>query len=746
MTTTRLAPQTESRLVAADGRTLPLHAVQMSCEAGGGLARTHLVQRFRNPYAEPLALTYQLPLPADGAVAAFSFRIGDRRVVGEIDRREAARDRFEQALIEGHTAALVEQDRDDLFCQEIGNVPPGVDVVAELTVDQPLAWREGGRWEWRFPTVVAPRYLGEPGRVPDAGRVAVDVADRALPPRLEVELTIRDALAAGGVPTSPSHTLAVRDRDVGVDIRFDGAARLDRDVVVRWGVGTGAVGGGLRTARPAASHPLTEAAYGLLTLVPPANVPDAERLGRDLIVLLDTSGSMHGEPLDQAKAIASALVQTLTARDRLEMIEFGSEPRPWSRRAVAMDERGRRDALRWIAGLRAGGGTEMQRAIVDALRPLDAESQRQVVLVTDGQIGFEQEILAEILHRLPRGARVHTLGVGSAPNRSLTRAAARAGRGVETLVGLGEDPDDAAARLRAATSAPVVVDVELDGSALLAAAPRSTPDLFAGAPVRVAVRLRPEGGRVVARGRTVHGAWQQAFEVPATAAGVGRAELVTLFGREQVADLEMLAATGEAGIGARIEAAGLAFGIATRRTSWIAVSEERDVDPRAPLRRERIAQELPYGMSVEGLGLRPTQIAPDFAFGRSVPSVLRAKRRASEIRPDMEMLQEAPPPAAHAPRPTAAHGRLVQRSGGFLVFELDLGGADWTPPSRVSVVFDDGSEHAADVDAGHTTGAGWIAAGAVVRLRLEEPESMSARRPQSIRFELHGTTVLVDLT
>src|SRR5690606_6406561 len=152
-----------------------------------------------------------------------------------------------------------------------------------------------------------------------------------------------------------------------------------------------------------ADRPHAGSAYGLLTLVPPASLDDQAGVARDLIVLLDTSGSMHGEPIAQSQAVTLALIDTLTARDRLEMISFANRPERWSRRAVRMDERGRAKARAWGRQLRAGGGTEMREAILEALQPLDARAQRQVLLITDGLIGFEQEIVREVLTRLPQG-------------------------------------------------------------------------------------------------------------------------------------------------------------------------------------------------------------------------------------------------------------------------------------------------------------------------------------------------------
>lgn len=203
------------RLVCADGRALPLLGASLSADAKGGLVRIMLEQTFRNPHDEPLRVTYSLPLPADGAVSGFAFRIGEERVVGQVDAKQKARERFENALLEGRTAALLDQERSSLFTQEVGNVPPRTQVVCEVQVDQRLTWLPDGAWEWRFPTVVAPRYLGAHGRVAASANVSVDVADAALPVKLSLALSIRDGLADGVRPESP-RARAMRCTPTGV--------------------------------------------------------------------------------------------------------------------------------------------------------------------------------------------------------------------------------------------------------------------------------------------------------------------------------------------------------------------------------------------------------------------------------------------------------------------------------------------------------------------------------------------------
>ncbi len=671
---------TESRLVSPEDATLPLRGAALRCDARGGLARVVLEQRFANALNQPLHVTYKLPLPADAAVSGFRFRVGDRVIEGEIDRKAKARERFQEAIARGHTAALLEEERSSLFTQEIGNVPPGAEVVCEIVIDQKLRWlesrgaqrsettrggvggaapdRDEGQWEWRFPLAAAPRYLGAPGRVADAANVSLDVAE-SLPVRASLAMVVRDTTASGRSPESPSHPLSCAPEGGGhrVELGSGNAVPLDRDVVVRWSVATMKVGASVDVAGPRDGR-LTDA-HALVTVVPPVAAANARLVPRDITFLLDTSGSMSGAPLEQLKRVTLALLDGLSDHDGFEIIEFSNSPRRFEpslsgRRAastsalspyesIAGTRENKRTAEKWVRKLRASGGTEMRSGILEALRPLRPGCPRQVVLITDGQIGFEQEIISEILGLLPGDARLHTVGVGSGVNRSLTMPAARAGRGVEVIIGLGEDPERAAARLRARSDAPIVVDVTVSGSALVEAAPAKVPDLFAGAPVLVSARVKPQGGEIVLRGRTAEGPWEERVAVPATSSGSGSDAVISLFGREAVEDAETRLAGGsnKRETDARIEQLGLSYRIATRLTSWIAVDHEPSVDPRDPARHERVPQQLPYGMAIEGLGLREER--ESYAM-RSMAMPQQASVARSRAMPPAPMAAPAPPP------------------------------------------------------------------------------------------------------
>jgi Ca-activated chloride channel family protein len=300
-----------------------------------------------------------------------------------------------------------------------------------------------------------------------------------------------------------------------------------------------------------------------------------------------------------------------------------------------------------------------------------------------------------------------------------------------------------------------VVELELAGSALREHAPRRLPDLLAAAPARIALALRPAGGELIVRGRGLIGTWEQRLRVAPIQVASGRPELVSLLGREQVEDLECeLAAGGEReAIDAEVEALGLAYGLATRRTSWVAVSTEQDVDPTAPTRRERIPHELAQGLSVEGLGLRAPSSSQCLSFLASADVEEATLGLDSRAMAPMRSLEPADfalgQPRFSLPRRRTRRrrlkGRVVALGDGRLSIELLSDGVDWELPDELVVTWADGSRVAVVVDAGASTGPGRIEAGATLRLVVRLPDEAPAGLPARLVLELDGEQVEVQL-
>jgi Ca-activated chloride channel family protein len=696
-------------LVSVDGRAYPLKAAHILAEASGGVAFSTLVQEYRNPYDEPLEVVYTLPLPADGAVIGYAIRMGPRVIRGEVRGRDEAKAAYEKALFEGRAAGLLEQDRDDTFTQRLGSLPARQSAEITIEVLHPLGFLPAGgevgpQREYRFPTVVSVRYEGAAGRVPDAD--ALDI-DRTAGP--------------GEIPTRIELTLTTQD-DAGAALRRVESMRLDRDLVVRWPAGGTAVGARLVEGP---GLPGDDGRYGLLTITPPQVSRTA--FARDLTILIDASGSMSGDPIAWAKDVAAGLLRSLGAGDRFEVIAFSMRPRSLTRGLVEAREMSVQEALGALAQLSAGGGTEMGDAVVEALRPLRPDSQHQVVLITDGQIGFEDEIVRRIVTGLPDGARLHTVAVGAAPNRTLTLRAARAGRGVESFVCGDAEVSDTVRRVVAATARPILTDVRIAAPTARGLAPARPRDVFAGQPLTVALELAPEGGLIEVRGQLAGSSdpWSFPIIVPPIASRENPLPipLGALYGREAIADLTMSDGRDDA----RMKEIALRHRIASRVTSLVAVSEEPSVDPNAPRRRVTLPVEMPAYLSAEMVGLRSSS---------GIVSVLSRRYAASsEIEDEMDFgnLREDEPAFLRRSAPEggwlsrllgrrrvlAIPARVLSVSGDLIILELESPSDEFMRPwGEVEVVHDGSVIGRGSIDSSQSSPLGPHAKGLLLRLAV----------------------------
>jgi Ca-activated chloride channel family protein len=754
-------------LVTVDGETFPLRETSLRTRAAGGIAATTLIQVYDNPHREPLEVLYTMPLPADGAVIGYTIELGERRIVGEIEKRKTAREKYLRALEEGRTAGLLEQERADTFTQTLGNLPPGETARIEIEVLQPLQFRAGipgtpGEWEFRFPTVVGVRYQSREGRVPDRDRLDAPRADQVgTPARLDLDLLITDGGQDEIAPNSSTHELFLESGDAGTRLSLKDRARLDRDVVIRWRATGRDVGLRLREGRGLEGD---VGRYGLLTITPPTT--PAETFARDLTLVIDASGSMTGEPIRSAKSIAASLLQSLGPADRFELLAFSMEVEELVDGPVEATPENIRAALGRLETLTAGGGTEMVQAITGALEPLRPDSQRQVVLLTDGYIGFEGEVVGNVMRLLPDGARLHTVGIGSAPNRALTRYAARAGRGVELAVSDRDEVKAACERLRRATAGPVLTDLRIEGSVIRSRATVRLHDVLAGQPVVIPVELKKAGGMLQVTGRLAGAsrAWTQEIEIKPAAPPVDENQntrnrddqlpLGPLFGREIIDDREMLLAAEpdrhRAGkIETEIEALGMMHRITSRRTSLVAVSEDPTVDPLDPRRRRRLETELPAGVSAEGVGL-PTpgsmqvfeeQILRSVLGVRTLDEGVPADETMESLSLDLSREDFRPQafPSSRGPgrfwywlrsafRRSLPVARVVRSDEDMLVVEFEAPGHRLELPSpgeKIDIVRMDGSSLAAVVVPDKSTRPGAHPKGTTLRLAMHFAEGVS---------------------
>ena len=627
---------------AAEGLYLPAPALstEVEIDVTGFIARTRVKQRFHNPAAEWVEGIYVFPLPDKAAVDTLHLRIGERVIEGEIHERRAAQRIYEQAMNEGKKAALVEQERPNVFTTSVAQLGPDEEVAVELEYQEELRYDQG-TFQLRFPMVVGPRYV--PGRTPpprgplaaqrpfaaEGYELASD--SRRVPDAARVTPPLLLRRAALGDDAAPVHPVTLRVRlDAGfpvsglrsashaIDVRPGGAgsyqvalaaqAWADRDFVLEWTPARGAA--------PQAALFTEEWGgefYSLLLVAPPAQRSagaDERRLEREVIFVLDTSGSMSGESIAEAKAALQIALERLRPGDLFNVIEFNSHARRlWPQPLPAYLEHVE-EARRWVAGLEADGGTEILAAVLLALAGQDqpaGERVRQVVFITDGCVGNEDEILREI--RAGLGAsRLFTIGIGSAPNAHFMRQAAASGRGSYTFIGRPEEVKTRMGELLRKLENPVLSDLALVwDEAGAAASPERVPDLYFGEPLVVVAKLaNPSGATVSGVGREM---WSDRVELAQARRGSG---IHALWARRAIGDLEDRALDGEPEetIRAGIVELALAHHLVSRHTSLVAV----DVTPTAPegveARTRALPVNLPAGWDPDAFGGLPQGATP----------------------------------------------------------------------------------------------------------------------------------------
>jgi Ca-activated chloride channel family protein len=506
----------------------PTLETRVAIDISGPLARSRVSQRFHNPGDSWAEGIYVFPLPDDAAVDHMRIRTETRVLEGQIQEKEEARKTYERAKSEGRRASLVEQERPNVFTAHVANIGPGSDVTVEIEYQQSIRLDDGAS-SLRFPMVVGPRYVpgdpqsegaGAPGtsglgwaadsdRVPDASRVTPPVRPPDFGPINPVEITVD--LAPGfeiDEITSPYHDIVSNQAGGVTRVRLaEGAVPANRDFVLRW---TAAAG-----SEPDAAlfgEALADDHYVLVMVVPPNQPNDfIESPPRELIYVIDTSGSMAGTSLDQAKSALVLALERLRPEDRFNVIEFNSETSVLFPVALPANSRNLVRALDYVRGLESQGGTRILPAIRIALAHQQANRDllRQVVFLTDGSVANERELFEAIRRDLGE-SRLFTVGIGSAPNSHFMRKAAQFGRGSFSHIGKPEEVSEKMAGLFRKLESVVLRDVtiEVPGTEIIEQYPARVGDLYLGEPIVVALKLDDPIDRITVAGRSGNAPWR----------------------------------------------------------------------------------------------------------------------------------------------------------------------------------------------------------------------------------------------
>ncbi|TKJ38480.1 trypsin [candidate division TA06 bacterium B3_TA06] len=635
--------------ILKDGKTLelPLEHTDVDAYVSGYIARVNVTQHFTNPYKEPIEAVYVFPLPENAAVDAMTMKIGEKVIKGVIKKREEARQIYEEAIQEGKTASLLEQERPNIFTQTVGNIMPGDDIYIEISYVQDLAY-DHGTYEYVFPMVVGPRFIpgtrntstGKQGggwsedteEVPDASRITPPVLKPEYRSGHDISLKLT---VDAGVPIQnfvcPSHKIKQSKKSASqVTVEIEQGDQIpNKDFIFRYDVA------GSKPEYALLTHATKEGdGYFMLMIQPKASFKIAEITPRELVFVVDRSGSMSGFPIQKVKEAMKLCIENLHPDDYFQVIAFSYSAERFAPSPVPNTPENVKKAIAYVESLDGSGGTEMLTGVNEALsvdRDPARKRRRFVLFMSDGYVGNEAEIIAAIEAKL-EGARVFSFGVGSSVNRYLLEGMARAGRGYATYCRQDEDPQAAVQLFYDRIAKPFLMDIEIDwgGLEVIEVFPQRIPDLFSAQPVIIHGRYTKPGSAVIkvkgkVRGKPVIQKIAVVFPKEKSEHDV----IATLWARTKISYLSDQMYHGEKPeIVDQITQIALKYKLMSKYTSFVAVSEEvRNVDGK--LETVQVPIPIPEGVSYEGVfGEEEADMGYYGGMGRalkSAPYVAREK-------------------------------------------------------------------------------------------------------------------------
>lgn len=577
--------------IAGTSYELPMLDSKISVNIEGDMATVEITQSFINEAHLPIEAEYLFPLNQLAAVYSMDMQIGEEVITAQIRERAIAEAEFKQASQDGTAAALLTQHRPNMFTQRIANLMPGLPIEVTLRYVQ-MVPKIDGQHELVIPLIVGPRYESqaiqlrqtydeEPvtqanswtiSDVPAYPKVTgLELPDDFTSERVSLELKLTSGVSVSDFG-SATHQLSVHSDDTGLTAKFaDGKVLDNRDLVIRFSLG------GETLEAASLSHKDERGGFVSMMIEPPA-VPDNETVTpREMVFVLDTSGSMGGAPMQASKKFMDAALKNLRPSDFFRIIPFANHTQNYAKGSTQASAYNIRKARAYVNRLNAGGGTEIDNAIRTAFSTAQpADTMRIVVFLSDGYIGDEARVLRTIRQQIGK-ARIYAFGVGNSVNRYLLDAMSDEGRGYARYVSVDEDPSEVAEMLAANLKSPLLTDITIDWGDLevYGVTPARIPDLFAGNSLRIYARYNGSGDAKVTLKGLVKG---RIAEMPVSLAltdSADEAALPLIWARNRIAEL-----TREIAVGTKPDEAdreitklGLEFSLQTQNTSFIAVSK-----------------------------------------------------------------------------------------------------------------------------------------------------------------------------
>lgn len=524
----------------------PTLKTDVTIDITGMIARATVKQYFKNPDPDWKEGIYVFPLPEDAAVDHMRLKIGLRTIEGQIKEKQEARKTYEKARKEGKKASLLEQERPNIFTTSVANIGPNEEVIIEIEYQQTVRY-DSGIFHLRFPMVVAPRYI--PGntvikgfdgtgwamntdKVPDASRITPHVlhpeGGKINPVSLKISL---DA----GIPLphieSPYHNIVIKQEKSSlykITLHQENIP-ADRDFELAWKPET-------HDAPQAAlfTEQKEEGTYALIMMLPPDQAQN-KTLKREIIFVIDTSGSMAGTSIEQAKSALDLALSRLKPEDSFNIIQFNNFTYQLFQHPQAVSTQSLQHARQYVNSLQAQGGTEMAPALQAALTQSDLQHDvRQVVFLTDGSIGNEDELF-EIIKQQLGNSRLFTVGIGSAPNSHFMNRAASFGRGTHTYIGNLTEVQEKMIALFRKLESPVLTDIQIDWSnELIEDWPDKIPDLYLGEPLMLTAKANSLPQNITIIGKVAGSPWKASLGL---SGGQNKTGISVLWARKKISGL-----------------------------------------------------------------------------------------------------------------------------------------------------------------------------------------------------------------
>ncbi len=591
---------------------VPILHSEVDMRVSGMIVRARIKQSFRNPGQEWVEGIYVFPLPETAAVDHMRMHIGKRIIEGVIKEKQEAKRIYEKAKREGKKAALTEQERPNMFTNSVANIGPGETVVIEIEYQQVLRYDQG-KFGLRFPMAITPRYIpGKPitenisvkgsgwakdtNQVPAASRITPPVYQghgKINPVSLRIELDVGYPLQE---VKSSYHRITQRQHGVGkVTLNLaEGDIPADRDFELVW---TPEVGHAPKAAL--FSEKVKGEFYHLLMVLPPEQgIDGGQPMAREVIYIIDTSGSMSGTSIKQARRSLLMALSRLRPRDRFNIIQFNSSTDLLFNQAREANARNLRRARRYVRGLDADGGTVMAPALNAALKS-QSESRyvRQVIFLTDGSVGNESALFDLIKQHLGQ-SRLFTVGIGSAPNSYFMRKAAQYGRGTFTYIGDVNEVNEKMAALFTKLESPVMtdLDVQFSNGVQVEAWPKRVPDLYHGEPIIFAAKTSSAGEKVTIMGMRSLAPWQATLDMKQGHSGEG---IGVFWARSKIAALmdSLHERADKDKVREGVIKVALTHHLVSRYTSLVAVDVTPTRPQNAPLDSHALPVNLPQGQN-----------------------------------------------------------------------------------------------------------------------------------------------------